>query len=116
MLNQTASNAAGSYQRLAGVLNLTRDMIQMAGNGDWDGVAKMERVRRDDLQQCFLDPFDADQGELVSEALAVMLHLNEELMALLAGARDTVLAQGATQARTRSAVNQYQDVKSGVGR
>lgn len=112
MQAEAAVSAHGSYQVLADVLNLTRDMLDHAGAGDWDRVAELERARRDDLQRCFLDPVDADQGELVAEALAVMLHLNEELMGLLAGAREAVLNKGAEQKRTRAAVGQYQDVKS----
>lgn len=106
-----ALNEAGQYQRLAGVLNMTRDMLEHAAAGDWDRVAELERERRDDLKQCFEQPVDADHGELVAEALAVMLHLNDELMGLLATARDSVLEQGANQARTRTAVSHYQDVQ-----
>jgi hypothetical protein len=105
------TESTGQYQRLAGVLNMTRDMLALAGVGDWDRVAELERERRDDLQRCFEQPVDADHGELVSEALAVMLHLNDELMELLATARDTVLEQGVNQARTRVAVGRYQDVQ-----
>lgn len=107
----SALDDAGQYQRLAGVLSMTRDMLEFANAGDWDRVAQLERERRDDLQQCFDQPVDADHGELVAEALAVMLHLNDELMGLLATARDAVLEQGANQARTRSAVSRYQDVQ-----
>lgn len=106
-----AVNATGQYQRLAGVLSMTRDMLDLAAAGDWDEVANLERARRDDLQQCFVQPVSAEHGELVSEALAVMLHLNEELMSLLSGARDAVLEQGVEQLRTRSAVDQYQRVQ-----
>ena len=116
-MNATLTSAldakeSGQYQRLAGVLNMTRDMLDCAGAGEWDRVAQLERERRDDLQQCFSQPVDAEHGELVSEALAVMLHLNDELMGLLANARDAVLEQGVNQARTRSALGSYQDVQS----
>lgn len=110
-----ATGEAGPYQRLAGVLSMTRDMLELASAGEWDRVAQLERERRDDLQQCFEQPVDADHGELVAEALAVMLHLNEELMELLAAARDSVLEQGVNQARTRSAVSRYQDVQHSPG-
>ena len=109
------AHSAGQYQRLAGVLNTTRDMLERAGAGDWDRVAELERARRADLQTCFSHPVDADHGELVSEALAVMLHLNDELMGLLATARDTVLEQGVQQVRTRSALGRYQDVQHSPG-
>ena len=98
-------------QRLAGVLEQTRDMLDHARGGDWDQVAELERGRRDDLQRCFTEPVSQEQGELVAEALAVILHLNEELMALLGDARDAVLASGVQQSRTRAAVGTYQDVQ-----
>lgn len=101
----------GQYERLAHVLTVTRDMLNLAGEGDWDRVAELERERRDDLAQCFAEPVSDENGELVAEALAVMLHLNEELMSLLGSARDEVLAQGAKQARTRSALGEYEGVK-----
>lgn len=110
-LSALTSSDAGQYQRLAGVLNMTRDMLACAGAGEWDRVAELERERRDDLQQCFSQAVDAEHGELVSEALAVMLHLNDELMDLLASARDAVLEQGVNQVRTRSALGSYQDVQ-----
>lgn len=104
---------AGPYQRLASVLSMTREMVDLANAGEWDDVATLERSRRDDLQQCFASPVSPEHGELVAEALAVMLHLNEELMAKLSGARDAVLEQGAQQARRRSALSHYQDVQRG---
>ena len=90
---------------------MTRDMLRLAGEGNWDRVAELERERRDDLARCFEEPVSDENGELVAEALAVMLHLNEELMSLLGTARDEVLAQGAKQARTRSALGEYQGVQ-----
>ncbi|MFT7287158.1 MAG: hypothetical protein ACI87W_001271 [Halieaceae bacterium] len=105
-----AAGQAGSCRRLADVLNLTRDMLDYATADDWDRVAELEKMRRADLQACFSSPVIADQRELVAEALAVMLHLNEELMGKLATARELVLKRGAQQARTRSAIHNYHDV------
>lgn len=101
----------GQCRRLADVLTRTRSMVQHAHAGDWDRVAELERCRRDDLQDCFAAPVAPEHGEIVAEALAVMLHLNEELMGVLATARDSVLEQGAEQSRTRSAIVNYQAVQ-----
>ncbi|GAB5413235.1 MAG: hypothetical protein Cons2KO_08380 [Congregibacter sp.] len=107
MTARVEGEVMGQYQRLAGVLSVTRDMLDLARDGDWDQVAELERARRGDLQECFAAPVSPEHGELVAEALAVMLHLNEELMSLIAGARDAVLEQGVQQKRKRSAVGQY---------
>lgn len=113
LLAAMESGHSGQYQRLANVLNTTRDMLELAGEGEWDRVAELERERRDDLAKCFDTPISEEHGELVAEALAVMLHLNEELMALLSSAREDVLQLGAKQTRTRNALGQYQDVQQG---
>ncbi len=110
-LHAVRGDHTGRCRRLADVLTLTRDMLERAHEGDWDSVTLMERERREGLAQCFAEPMNAEFGELVAEALAVILHLNEELMEKLRAARDDVLAQGVEQARTRSAIGQYQGVK-----
>ena len=86
-------------------------MLSRAKDGDWDTVTLMERQRREDLTACFAEVASPEHGELVAEALAAILHLNEELMAALRAARDEVLRQGVDQARKRSAIGQYQGVK-----
>ena len=105
------ARATGQCRRLADVLTQTRTMVEHAQAGDWDRVAELERERRDGLQQCFGRPVAPEHGEIVAEALAVMLHLNEELMGLLAAARDAVLEQGIDQSRKRAAIGNYQAVQ-----
>lgn len=104
----------GRCRRLAEVLTITQEMLDHARDGDWDSVTRLEHQRRADLAECFgADPV-SENAELVAEALAALLHLNEELMALLRKARDAVLIQGAEQARARSAIGLYQGVKHGA--
>jgi hypothetical protein len=112
-LHRVAEASAGQSRRLADVLVLTRDMLEQARAGDWDAVTALEQRRRDDLKSCFAGATSAEHSELVAEALAVILHLNEELMACLRTARDEVLRRGVEQARTRSAIGQYQGVQHG---
>jgi len=108
----TAESKLSQYRRLARVLTVTREMVALAEAGDWDAVAGREQDRRDDLARCFTEAVAPDHAELVAEALAAILHLNEELMASLSKARDAVLQQGVAQVRTRSAIGQYELVKS----
>ncbi|MEM6301912.1 MAG: flagellar protein FliT [Pseudomonadota bacterium] len=105
------SETLAPTQRLAAILETTRSMLELAEAEQWDEVSKLEQHRREELQQCFADPVPPEHGELVAEALAVLLHLNKEMMGHLARARDLVLEQGAQQARTRSALGQYQRVQ-----
>lgn len=110
-LHAVTGDHAGQCRRLADVLTQTRQMLDLAGAGDWDQVTAMEQHRREELRRCFEEATAPEHGELVAEALAVILHLNEELMVKLRAAREAVLQQGIAQARTRSAIGQYQNVK-----
>ena len=61
---------------------MTEDMVEAARNNKWDRVTAMEESRRNALAECFHSPIPEDYTELFSEALAAMLHLNEELIAV----------------------------------
>ncbi|PLW68289.1 flagellar protein FliT [Pseudohalioglobus lutimaris] len=100
-----------SCRRLATVLEMTRRMVACADAGDWESVAEIERERRDDLKLCFSQSIPLAESDVVAEALAVLLHLNEELMARLKVARETVMRQGREFSRKRSALSSYQGVE-----
>ncbi|MCB1666991.1 MAG: flagellar protein FliT [Porticoccaceae bacterium] len=97
-------------RRLANVLSLTKTMLNHADAGEWDVVARLEVERRDDLAICFSQALQAIDSVLVAEAIAALLHLNEELMSKLKVARDSVLDQGRTLSRQQLAASSYQDI------
>ena len=80
MKTQTPALTLAQTRVLATVIKTTKNMLQLADQGEWGTVAELELLRREDLQFCFDMPADEDKAELVAEALAVLLHLNEELM------------------------------------
>lgn len=95
---------------LASVIKTTQTMLDLARQQEWDAVAELERLRREDLTQCFAIPASDDQGELLAEALAVLLHLNEELMSKLELAKDKLSAEGKEEARQLHAAGEYEQV------
>ena len=95
---------------LATVIKTTKNMLQLADQGEWGTVAELELLRREDLQFCFDIPADEDKAELVAEALAVLLHLNEELMNRLARARDAVRQTANVEVRNIEAMEEYRRV------
>ncbi|MFK7974625.1 MAG: flagellar protein FliT [Halioglobus sp.] len=99
-------------ERLAHVLGMTEEMLKHANNGDWGRVATMEQSRREDLIACFSASSPSGQPELVAQAMATLIHLNDELMTKLRVARSEVMEQGQTFARNRSAEQSYQSVES----
>lgn len=100
-------------RRLAQVLIVTKQMLVYADNGEWDLVAERELERREGLAACFSDPIPAADVELAAQAMAALLHLNEELMAKLKVARTEVMTLAQEHTRKRQAVDSYQAVDAG---
>ena len=97
-------------RRLVGVLELTNDMVGYAKQGHWDKVAALEEERRDELNECFAYKITDKDSFLMSEALATVLHLNEELMSVVADARKSLIREQGDMTRTASQLNSYLDV------
>ena len=110
MTIETPALTLSQTRLLATVIKTTRNMLVLAEQEAWDAVADLEVLRREDLKRCFEIPVQDDKGELVAEALAVLLHLNEELMNQLKTARDAVGEEGNTQVRNLEAVGEYQKI------
>ena len=108
--NITTLDQVAQCQRLASVLTLTKQMLVHADNGEWEQVAEQELGRRDDLAACFSDMSPSADAELIAEAMAALLHLNEELMSKLKVARLAVIEQGREYKRNRNAMTSYQAV------
>jgi len=114
VLSTVDANNAGQLdhcKRLAHVLSLTKNMLALAEDGQWDQVAEKELERRADLAACFSDSTAAaSNAEVFAEAMAALLHLNEELMAKLKVARDMVMEEGRQHTRNRNALGSYRDI------
>ena len=96
-------------QLLAESIQLTRDMLHNAREGNWSAVSDHELLRRDVLKRCFDSAVTADDSEVIAEALAVILHLNEELVSLLQRARQASLDASRVSMKRRGAVDSYQE-------
>ena len=100
----------GQCALIANVLTRTSRMLEAARLGDWVLVAAMENKRSQLLKQCFSEPVSPDNGEIVAEALAIMLHLNEELVALLNEAKADAARQFALDRKNHQAVGHYLEI------
>lgn len=102
---------SGQCTLLANVLLMTKNMLELAHSGEWDSVAELEVDRRQLLADTFESPVPSEHSEIFSEALAGLLHMNEELMALVKSAKDDVTHQHAAQVRKREGIGHYLDVE-----
>ena len=97
---------------LAEAIRLTEDMLACARAGKWDVVADREQIRRALLGSCFKQNLVKESRETVAEALAVILHLNEELLSVLTIARNESLEASRGSTQKRVAADEYRDVQS----
>ena len=102
----------GQSALLANVLMRTHRMLEAARSDDWPLVTAMENKRNQLVKQCFSEPVGAENSELFSEALAIMLHMNEELVALLEAAKEDASVRRTDHQFAHEAIGHYLDTKS----
>jgi uncharacterized hydantoinase/oxoprolinase family protein len=111
-MDQSVTVSMEHCRRLARVITATRDMLSLAEQGHWQQVSDLEQRRRQDLVECFSESVAQVDSELVAEALATLLHLNEELMSRLRVDRAEVVARSREYTQGRSAVAGYRAVEA----
>ena len=100
----------GQCALMANVLTRTSRMLDAARSGDWTLVAAMENKRSQLVKQCFSETVSPENSEIFSEALAIMLHMNEELVALLNNAKADAAIQRGSDLKKHQAVAHYLDI------
>ena len=101
---------SGQCLDLASVLLATDEMLNAAQGGHWDRVSELESSRRKRLDRCFVQTILPENSELFSEALAVMLHLNEELVLLIERAKVEASVSFSKERRGQRVIKHYLDV------
>lgn len=95
--------------QLARLITLSEDMLNHAKTGDWEKVEELELMRRVELDECF-----AMQNEspslLISQALATLVHINEQLVYLVKQARDRVSTEHGKHYQSHKIASTYQQV------
>ena len=102
----------GQCALLANVLTRTSRMLEAARSGDWPLVTAMENKRSQLVKQCFSEPVSPENSEIFSEALAIMLHMNEELVSLLNEAKQDAAVRHTDDKHSHEAIGHYLDTKS----
>ena len=98
---------------LAHVVLITERMLSCAYNDDWDSLTRLEQERRDTWAICFSESVPSSQEEVFSQALAAMLHMNEEMIGLLEAAKQNVAIKRTDQSHTKRSLGHYLDVEKG---
>lgn len=101
----------GTAATMAHVLMMTENMLDLARDDRWEDIAKIEESRREVLSSIFSSEVPDSHTELFSEALAAMLHMNEELISLLEVAKANVAIKRGDQTRVKRSIGHYLDVE-----
>ena len=112
MTDQSVADSMGPASGLAQVLLMTENMLSLAREDSWDAVTDLEKQRREVLAACFTSPIPPSQSEIFSEALAAMLHMNEEMIGLLEAAKENVAIKRTDQSRTKRSLGHYLDIEN----
>ena len=108
---ELARIAAGQRTLIRLALEKTHEMLGQARSGNWDDISGLEKERKLLLEQCFHIAIVPENAEIFSEALAIMLHMNEELVALLNDAKASAALQRGSDRKTHKALAQYLDIE-----
>ena len=105
------NGVSDSASRLANILLMTQEMLELARDEDWSKVTDLEEERRNLLATCFAAPIPEAQSQLFSEALAAMLQMNEEMIGLLEAAKENVAIKRTDQTHKKRSLGHYLDVE-----
>ena len=106
------ADQSGQCLDMASVLLATDEMLRAAQGGHWNRVSELELSRRKRLDRCLVQPIMSEHSQLFSEAIAVMLHLNEELVALVQQERALVSLNRNQHSKKKEALEHYLDISS----
>jgi hypothetical protein len=73
--------------QLARLITLSEEMLEGARNGAWNQLEELELLRRVELEECFALQND-HPSLLISQALAALIHINDQIVAIVRQARD----------------------------
>ncbi|MBV1930782.1 MAG: flagellar protein FliT [Porticoccaceae bacterium] len=79
--------------QLQQVLDLSKNMVEQAGRGEWEKIAELERQRRTDMMHALEAPLQEEETQQVRDSLEQLMQLNGQLAAIVKDARDNSVKQ-----------------------
>ncbi|OUS16795.1 hypothetical protein A9Q88_06345 [Gammaproteobacteria bacterium 50_400_T64] len=101
---------AQRQQQLQDTIALSKNMLETAERGDWEGIIELEKQRREGMMAGLKEPVAVDEAEGVNDSLQTLMQLNDQLTGLVQRARSDSAQQFAALQNGRSAASAYQSV------
>ena len=70
------------HEQLKEIVRLSREMLDRAGQLEWDQLAPLEASRKQLVMQCFREPTPEQDAAEVAEAIKEILSLNHQVTEL----------------------------------
>lgn len=93
---------------LARLLRSTEEILHCAQLGDWESVESLEKQRQQELAACFTGEGE-EPSPLVAEALATLLHMNNQIADLVRKAKNELVAEQKRMESQRNVAEQYKN-------
>ena len=93
--------------QLARLITLSEEMLEHARAGSWNEVEEMEIVRRVELAECFAMQHE-QPSLLIAQALATLIHINEQLVLAVRHARDQVSRDHSRETASMQGIRAYE--------
>ena len=93
--------------QLARLITLSEEMLEHAKTGAWSEVEEMEVIRRVELEECFAMQHE-QPSLLIAQALATLIHINEQIVLIVRQARDQVSKDYHTEMESMQGIKAYQ--------
>ncbi len=93
--------------QLARLITLSEEMLEHAKAGTWSAVEEMEVIRRVELEECFAMQHE-QPSLLIAQALATLIHINEQIVMMVRQARDQVSRDHAREVGMLQGIQAYQ--------
>ena len=105
--SETTPSPADRQSSLQAVIALSRQMLDLATQGNWQQFAELEKGRRSDMLACFEQPVNVSEAPLVRHSIEQLMQLNDQLTEILQKAREDSSRQFQALKRGRQAVGAY---------
>ncbi len=96
-----------SHSKLDLAIDLSRQIIELAQQKNWDEVQRLDRERMQLLEEIFSSKPDHSKDDKTAARLRELIDLNNEAMELCAQAKDGVLKEGRKIRQGKEAVAAY---------
>lgn len=109
-MNDLPIVGAQRQQQLQDAIALSKNMLETAERGDWEGIVELEKQRREGMMAGLKEPVAAEEAEGVNDSLQTLMQLNDQLTGMVQRARSESAQQFAALQSGRNAASAYQSV------